>query len=81
MSSPRCRSELIASAVVAIVPGQKCIKKSTITFVILCDTTREFQSMLPLNENDCMPYCFDFVRDILSILPDLSALFIYYYLL
>ena len=27
LSSPRCRSELIASAWVVIVPGQKCIKK------------------------------------------------------
>ena len=35
----------------------------------------------PLNENDCMPYCLDFVHDILSVLPDLIALFIYYYLL
>ena len=28
LSSPRCRSELIDSAWVVIVPGQKCIKKS-----------------------------------------------------
>ena len=27
LSSPRCRSELIDSAWVVIVPGQKCIKK------------------------------------------------------
>ena len=28
LSSPRCRSELIDSAWVVIVPGQKCIKKT-----------------------------------------------------
>ena len=28
LSSPRCRSELIDSAWVVIVPGQKCIKKN-----------------------------------------------------
>ena len=27
LSSPRCRSELIDSALVVIVPGQKCMKK------------------------------------------------------
>ena len=29
LSSPRCRSELIDSAWVVIVPGQRCIKKTT----------------------------------------------------
>ena len=32
VSSPRCRSELIDSAWVVIVPGQKCIKK----YIYIC---------------------------------------------
>ena len=34
LSSPRCRSELIDSAWVVIVPGQKCIKKNIHKVVI-----------------------------------------------
>ena len=33
LSSPCCRSELIGSAWVAIVPGQKCIKKSVVELI------------------------------------------------
>ena len=35
-SSPRCRSELIDSAWVVIVPGQKCIKKSISYILNVC---------------------------------------------
>ena len=35
LSCPRCRSELIDSAWVVIVPGQKCIKKNHSVFIVI----------------------------------------------
>ena len=43
-SSPRCRSELIDSAWVVIVPGQKCIKKKKSNAIhLLQPTVQKFQ--------------------------------------
>ena len=50
LSSPRCRSELIDSAWVVTVPGQKCIKKILTLIKIVYREKPHKQSLIKTND-------------------------------
>ena len=56
LSSPRCRSELIDSAWVVIVPGQKCIKKLKTNMNSMA--LRQSPCIIPMNVVKLSPVVF-----------------------